>query len=189
MRYSNYDSLIKRSITFLKFAVKSTLLAFTEKYDLLFATSTPLTAGIPGIFSSFFKRKKFIFEVRDLWPELPREMGVVTNVFVLKAMDILEWLSYHTATSCIGLSPGIVKGIVRRNISPDRVAMIPNGCDLEIFNPGNGKSLRPDGVSENDFLAVFCGAHGLANGLDAVLDACAELKRRRRFDIQDCPYR
>lgn len=182
--YSNYDSLMQRSFTFLRFAVQSTLIAFREDYDLLFATSTPLTAGIPGILAGFFRRKPFVFEVRDLWPELPREMGVITNVFVLKAMAALEWLSYHAARSCIGLSPGIVKGIIRLGISPERVAMIPNGCDLEIFNPEKGDVLRPKGVLETDFLAVFCGAHGLANGLDRVLDAAAELKQRGRPDIK-----
>jgi len=182
--YSNYDGLLKRSFTFLKFAFKSTILAFRENYDLLFATSTPLTAGIPGIFAGIFKKKPFIFEVRDLWPELPREMGVITNPIILMAMDILEWLSYHSAKGCIGLSPGIVKGIVRRNISPDRVAMIPNGCDLELFNPKSENKQRPVGVSETDFLAVFSGAHGLANGLNAVLDAAAILKQRGRGDIK-----
>ena len=182
--YSNYDSLTQRSLTFLKFAARSTLLAFQQEYDLLFATSTPLTAGIPGIFSRFFKRKPFVFEVRDLWPELPKEMGVISNPLILKALDVLEWLSYHTATACIGLSPGIVKGIVRRGILPEHVAMIPNGCDLDLFKPDQGEVLRPAGVSKTDFLAVFCGAHGLANGLDAVLDAAAELKQRGRKDIR-----
>lgn len=103
--YSNYDSLLRRSWIFLLFAWRSIGLALRLKYDLLFATSTPLTAGIPGVFASLLRRKPFVFEVRDLWPELPREMGVITNPVILGAMSVLEWLSYHTAKGSVGLSP------------------------------------------------------------------------------------
>ncbi len=182
--YSNYDSFLKRSWIFLLFAWQSIGLALSLKYDLLFATSTPLTAGIPGIFATLLRRKPFVFEVRDLWPELPREMGVITNPVILWAMGVLEWMSYHSARGCIGLSPGIVQGIIQRGISPDRVAMVPNGCDIEMFNPLVGDVLRPDDVGEGDFVAVFTGAHGIANGLDAVLDAAGVLMERRRGDIR-----
>ena len=182
--YSNYDSFLKRSWIFLLFAWRSVKLALRLRYDLLFATSTPLTAGIPGIVASFLRRKPFVFEVRDLWPELPREMGVITNPVLLAAMSALEWMSYHSAKACIGLSPGIVQGIKRRGIPSGKVGMVPNGCDLELFNPFKGEILRPVGVDADDFLAIFSGAHGMANGLDAVLDAVVELKHRGRHDIK-----
>lgn len=182
--YSSQYGFIKRSIIFLRFAIRSMGVAVRENYDLIFATSTPLTVGLPGIAARLLRRKPFVFEVRDLWPELPREMGVITNPVVLKAMDILEWSSYHSATRCIGLSPGIVAGISRRGVDASKVAMIPNGCDLELFDPDAGPSSRPDGVSPKDFMAIFSGAHGIANGLDSVLSAAAELKRRGREDIK-----
>ncbi len=182
--YSNYDSFLKRSWLFVMFAWRSIRLALTLSYDLLFATSTPLTAGIPGIITSFLRRKPFVFEVRDLWPELPREMGVITNPIVLAAMGVLEWLSYHSARGCIGLSPGIVQGIIRRGISAERVAMVPNGCDLELFSPVSGDVLRPEGVRAEEFVAVFTGAHGVANGLDAVLDVAGVLISKGRRDIR-----
>ena len=93
--YSNNDGFMRRSGQFLKFAFRSVGIAMRERYDLVFATTTPLTAGIPGIAARWFRRKPFVFEVRDLWPELPREMGVIKNPFVLMAMGWLEWLSYH----------------------------------------------------------------------------------------------
>jgi len=182
--YSNYDSFLKRSQTFILFAWRSIKLALQLRYDLLFATSTPLTASIPGIVANFLRRKPFVFEVRDLWPELPMAMGVITNPVILAAMSVLEWVSYHAAKACIGLSPGIVQGIVRRGIDPKNVGMVPNGCDLELFNPDSGDILRPPGVNESDFLAIFSGAHGIANGLAAVLNAAAELKRKGRNDIK-----
>lgn len=181
--YSNALSFLKRILIFLSFAFKSIKVALTEKYDVVFATTTPLTAGIPGIFAKWFRRKPFVFEVRDLWPELPKAMGVIKNPIVLWMMSVLEWTSYHSADRLVGLSPGIVDGIIKRGIAPEKVASIPNGCDLDIF-ASEHQAWRPEGVQPTDLMAIFTGTHGLANGLNAVLDAAAELKKRQRTDIK-----
>ncbi len=181
--YSNALSFLKRILIFLSFAFKSIKVALTEQYDVVFATTTPLTAGIPGIFAKWFRRKPFVFEVRDLWPELPKAMGVIKNPIVLWMMSVLEWSSYHSADRLVGLSPGIVEGIIKRGIAPEKVASIPNGCDLDIF-ASEHQAWRPEGVQPTDLMAIFTGTHGLANGLNAVLDAAVELKKRQRTDIK-----
>lgn len=183
LKYSNSDGFIRRAFIFFKFALRSVALVFTEKFDLVFATTTPLTAGVPGIFARWLRGKPFVFEVRDLWPELPRAMGVIRNPLVLAAMSLLEWASYRSAQRLIGLSPGIVEGIVRRGVSRERVTLVPNGCDLDIFAT-QAAPWRPAGVAQDDLLAVFAGTHGMANGLDAVLDSAAELRRRGRSGIK-----
>lgn len=183
LAYSNSDGFLKRSQIFLKFALRSIWIALTANYDLVFATTTPLTAGLPGICARWLRRKTFVFEVRDLWPELPREMGVIKNPLVLWAMGVLEWMSYHSAHRLIGLSPGIVAGIKKRGISAERIIMVPNSCDLDIFTD-QAEPWRPSGIQQTDFMAVFAGTHGIANGLDAVLDAAAALKQRGRLDIK-----
>ncbi|MFH7047112.1 glycosyltransferase family 4 protein [Acinetobacter johnsonii] len=181
--YSNTLSFLKRILIFLSFAFKSIKVALTEQYDVVFATTTPLTAGIPGIFAKWFRRKPFVFEVRDLWPELPKAMGVIKNPVVLWMMSVLEWTSYHSADRLVGLSPGIVDGIIKRGIAPEKVASIPNGCDLDIF-ASEHQAWRPEGVQPTDLMAIFTGTHGLANSLNAVLDAAVELKKRQRTDIK-----
>lgn len=181
--YSNSDSFLKRTSTFLKFSLKSSFLPFKENFDLLFATSTPLTAGIPGILMKLFRPEKFVFEVRDLWPELPREMGVISNPVLLKSMELLEWASYKASDGCIALSPGIKEGIERRSKSIP-VKMIPNGCDLDLFNPETNEKKEIPGVGDDDFVALFAGAHGIANGLDAAIDAATELKKRGEEQVK-----
>jgi glycosyltransferase involved in cell wall biosynthesis len=181
--YSNALGFLKRALIFLQFAFRSTTVALTHQYDLVFATSTPLTAGIPGIFARWLRRKPFVFEVRDLWPELPKAMGVITNPIILLAMSVLEWSSYHSATRLVALAGGIAQGIAKRGIPEDRIITIPNGCDLDIFKPGNEK-WRPECIAKEDLLAVFSGTHGTANGLDAVLDAAVELNQRDRDNIK-----
>ena len=183
LEYNNYMSLPKRAWIFLRYALNSVILALRMDYDLLFATSTPLTAGIPGIFARWLRKKTFVFEVRDLWPELPRAMGVVRNPLVLAGMSFLEWLNYRAASACIALAPGIKEGIARRSPKDRRIAMIPNGCDLDLFRPGNREDLNLPGIGPQDCVAVFTGAHGIANGLDAVLDAAHVLRKRGRKDI------
>jgi glycosyltransferase involved in cell wall biosynthesis len=182
--YSNNDGIAKRAFTFIKFAWKGIQVAMKEDYDLLFATSTPLTAGLPGIWMKWFsiKKSKFVFEVRDLWPELPKALGM-KNPILLWGMSVLEKLSYKKADGCIGLSPGICEGI-KRIVPEKKIELIPNGCDLDIFRPGNRENLQLNGVSPIDTVAVFTGAHGIANGLESVLDMASVLKQKNRNDIK-----
>ena len=183
LSYSNKQGFLARAMAFLKFALLSVWIALREPYDVVFATTTPLTAGIPGIFARWLRRKPFVFEVRDLWPELPREMGVITNPVVLGMLSLLEWVSYRSAHRCVALSPGIAAGIAARGVSEARICMVPNGCDLSLFSDVPRK-MRPDGIGDHDLVAVFSGTHGVANGLGAVLDAARVLEQRGRNNIK-----
>lgn len=182
--YSNKFGFLRRSLAFLGFALRSARIALVSRYDLVFATSTPLTAGIPGIAARWLRGKPFVFEVRDLWPELPKAMGVITNPLLLGALSALEFASYRSAHRCIGLSPGIVDGIHRRGVARKRIALVPNGCDIDLFGDAAIEPISLPGIDTGDLVAIFTGTHGLANGLDRVLDAAAELRRRGRADIK-----
>ena len=183
LNYGNHMGFVQRLGVFLKFALGSIGVALREPTDVVFATTTPLTAGIPGIVARWLTRKPFVFEVRDLWPELPKTMGVITNPLVLWLMSVLEWASYRSADRLVGLSPGIVEGIAARGVDESRVAMVPNGCDMELFSTPKA-AWRPNGVQDDQLLAIFTGTHGNANGLDSVLNAAAVLKDRGRDDIR-----
>lgn len=179
--YNNKMSILSRSMVFIKYSLRSIQLVFKEDFDIVFATSTPITAGIPGIVMKLFgKRKPFVFEVRDLWPELPREMGIIKNKFLLWSMGILEYLSYNKADACVALSPGIKNGVEKRLSKEKSVYLIPNGCDLDLFTPGSYTKTMIPGCSDDDFIAVFIGAHGIANGLDAALDAATVLNEDQK---------
>lgn len=183
LAYSNKDSFFKRTLIFLKFAIRSMRFAVKTKCDLIFATSTPLTAALPGIISKWVTKKTFIFEVRDLWPELPREMGVIKNPLILGLMSLLEWMAYKSADALIALSPGIKDGILRLGISASKVTVIPNGCDIPLFEEHNQK-WQPEGVESHHFMAVYSGTHGIANGLNIVIEAAKILKDRNYDQIR-----
>ena len=192
LEYSNSSNFLKRSWVFFQFSFKSLLLAFQVDYDLIFATSTPLTISIPGIAAKLFIGKPFLFEVRDLWPELPKAMGIVRNPVLLFFLSALELVSYKSADSCISLAPGITEGIHSKGISLDKIFFIPNACDLKLFSSSNQEFNKNDDLIKNLniqskkklFFAAFTGAHGLANGLEAVLDAANVLINKGRDDIQ-----
>lgn len=181
--YGNHMGFAQRAGVFAKFAAGSIVVAMRENYDVVFATTTPLTAGIPGIFARWLRRKPFVFEVRDLWPELPKAMGIITNPLVLSLMSFLEWSSYRSAHRLIGLSPGIVEGIAARGVDKENIELVPNGCDIGLFSTPT-ELWRPNGVADDQLLAIFTGTHGNANGLDAVLDAAEELRMRGRDDVR-----
>jgi len=187
LNYSNSQTFSQRTFAFAKFAYRSIKLSLTQDYDVVFATTTPLTAAIPGIVARWLRNKHFIFEVRDLWPELPKAMGVITNPIILGLLSLLEWLAYKSAHGHIGLSPGIVKGILRHIGSDREIANIPNGCDLSIFSHTGAtvnEHWQPKGIEDNDFVAVFTGTHGQANGLENILNAAAYIQKQNISQIK-----
>jgi glycosyltransferase involved in cell wall biosynthesis len=184
--YATSDGLLRRTINFSKFAIQASRVALTLKYDIIFATSTPLTVVIAGVVARILRRKPFVFEVRDLWPELPKALGL-KNPLAIAAMSCLEWLGYNVSNHVIALAPGMADGIAARGCPEDRVTLIPNGCDIDLFDAHPvilPHEMFPDLFGAEDFVAIFAGAHGLANGLSAVLDAAAILKRGQHRNIK-----
>ena len=176
--YSNKMGLPRRALAFAEFSIRSLSEVFNQKYDLLFASSTPISIALAGIFSKIIKpRKKFVFEVRDLWPDVPIALGV-KNPLLTIPMRIFEWCAYNFSDACIGLSSEMVAGIRRRSLKDKPVALIPNLADTETFKPSAEKGVGLDGIEPGDFTAMFTGAHGVANGLDSVLDMAGVLKKR-----------
>ena len=177
--YSNHQSFIKRLWSFFLFGFLACWQVMRRDADLIFASSTPLTVSIPALFGRIFKVTPYVFEVRDLWPDLPIEMGIIRNPLVKRVLYLWEWVAYRFAWKLVALAPGIKDVIAQRaNIDPAHIAMIPNGSDTENLRPLGRATRTHLPIGENVFALGYTGTHGVANGLDAVLDAAAVLKRR-----------
>lgn len=182
--YGNRMGFARRVLAFGRFARTATQLVQSLDADLVFATSTPLTVGLPGMKGARRLRVPFVFEVRDLWPELAIALGVVRNPMLQWYLRRMERNIYAAADRIIALAPGIKEGICKTGFAENRVAVIPNSSDLDLFTPGSDRTLDERFGRPDDFRLVFTGAHGLANGLDAVLDAALELQRRGEKGIR-----
>ena len=175
----------KRIYHFLFFALASTINGLMlPKPDIVFATSTPLTIGIPGLIISKLRRIPLVFEVRDLWPEAPVQLGALKSPLFIKVAQWLERTIYRNSAHIVALSPGMRDGVIEANVPAANVTTIPNSSDLDLFGPTvNGSAFREKLALNGQFTCAYFGAMGLANGLGFVLDGAAELKRRQVTDV------
>lgn len=133
VRYDNRMTRTRRLLSFTVFMVKACLIAVREPADVVLASSTPLTAAVPGIVGAAVRRAAFVFEVRDLWPEVPIALGELRGSVQIAAARCLERLAYSRATHVIALSEGMASGV--REVSPGaRVTVVPNASDVVLFD-------------------------------------------------------
>ena len=177
--YSQQMGFTKRVLAFLGFMIVAVFYVVCKKgYDIVYATSTPLTIGVPALCAKWLRRKKFVFEVRDQWPQVPIEMGIIKNKLLIRLLLWLEKTLYKNAAAIGALSPGMATGIknVLGNIKKS-IAVIPNSCDVDTFSPDiDGSIVRKERGWGNKFVLLHTGAMGKANGLDFLIEAAQKLK-------------
>jgi glycosyltransferase involved in cell wall biosynthesis len=176
--YSNSMGALARLRAFVAFALKSALLAANSKADVVFATSTPLTIAIPGIYAKWRQQVPMVFEVRDLWPEMPIAMGVLRDPVTKRLASWLELFAYRNSSHIVALSPGMKKGVMAAGVPDEKVTVIPNAADIDRFNikPERGQAFRRDHAWLGDRkLVVYTGTLGRLNGVSYLADIAAEM--------------
>lgn len=183
--YNQNMTIQQRLKSFFSFMIRATKFGWKEKgIDMVIASSTPLTVGFPALMLKWFKKKPYIFEVRDLWPEVPIQMGGLNN-------PILKWLArwfektiYRNAEHVVALSPGMKDGVVKY-ISKERTSMIPNMAKINEFWPREkDRSLvKQLGLKPNSFKVIHFGALGMANGADYIVEAANLLKDHSEIEF------
>jgi glycosyltransferase involved in cell wall biosynthesis len=171
VKYDQKFSYLKRIWAFLDFVKKSKLLVKKLKRpDLLYITSTPLTTGLIGLWAKEKLAIPYIFEVRDLWPKAPIEVGAIRSPLLIKYLQYLEAKIYKNAISLVALSPGIANHL--RSISPQSTLhLIPNFSDLEQFQPLPKSDLLLEKYGlKKTFTIAYTGALGKVNAVDELID-------------------
>ena len=176
-KYSNKLSFVRRVISFCSFLVLATYTGLREQgVDVVYATSTPLTVGIPAMVIKWLRRKPFVFEVRDQWPEIPIELGIIRNKIMIKFFLWLEKTIYKNSSGIVALSPGMAEGIKDVTVNSKPITIVPNCSDLDVFRPDiEGSQIREKHGWDDKFVLLHFGAMGKANGLDFVVDAAEKL--------------
>lgn len=185
--YSNRMRFRQRLQAFGQFAALGSIEATRIGGDVVFATSTPLTVAVPGLIASRLRRARFVFEVRDLWPELPIEMGDLRNFVAIRVAFALARAAYRHADHVVALSPGMADGVAAHGYPPERLSIVPNASDLDLFASADeaGRRFRAEQPwLGNRPLVVYLGTFGRVNGvgyLVRVAAAMASLDPEVRF--------
>lgn len=169
----NAQTLRARTLAFLRFAAATARLALARRFDVVLASSTPLTVAIPALLARRLRGTPFVFEIRDPWPELPRALstpGAGVPRSVLAGMEHLANAACRRAALVVGLTEGMAETAAARGAA--RIAVLPQGADPAI---AAASPWRPEGQAGR-VLAVHAGTMGRANGLDLLLDAAALLR-------------
>jgi len=172
---------LKRVICFLSFMISSTLVGVFKAgpCDAVIATSPQIFAGVAGWFVSVFKRKPFVLEVRDLWPDSAIQLKVLKNPLAIRLSRWLESFLYGRADLLVPVSTSIREAILSHGIPEDRVELVPNGIDPALFVPQDRMNEKRERLGiGGSFLVSYIGTHGMAHGLEYVVEAAHLLRDR-----------
>ena len=180
LSYSNHMKYKDRIKAFLIFALKSSKKAASIDADIIYATSTPLSISLPAIYAAFKKKVPMVFEVRDLWPKIPIVLNIIKNPILKIITNTLEYLTYRYAKSIVALSPAMKDGIITRNVSHKKIAVIPNSSDLKNFEYNQKHEMnfrqRRHWLNNNPLL-VYAGTFGRINNLQYAIKLAEALKK------------
>lgn len=181
--YDNAFSFYARSVSFIKFLVKAARISPRyADFDYCYAISVPLTVGLVARWNKWRMKMKYIFEVGDLWPDAPVQMGFVKNNFLKSTLYNLERSIYKEAESVVALSPAIQNG-VENKVPGKKVHLIPNMSDCDFYNPEEKSELLESKFEVgNKFVVSYIGALGIANGLDYFIE-CANASSKANLPI------
>lgn len=167
--------------SFMFSAIWAGLFKVSGKFDVILVTSPPLFVGISALLISKLKKTPYVFEIRDLWPESAIDTGVLKNKPLIKLSFWVERVIYNHAKLINVLTPAFRDHLVlKKNIDPDKIILIPNAADFSIsdslLQDFDREMFREKLGWKDKFVVLYVGAHGIANGLHQLLDVCENMK-------------
>jgi glycosyltransferase involved in cell wall biosynthesis len=166
--YANTMGLHERLRAFVRFAVAASRKAASLPSDIVYATSTPLTIAVPAAYASNRLGIPFVFEVRDIWPDVPIAMGLIRNRLVIALANRLERFAYTRASSIVVLAPTMASVINAKGVSREKIIAIPNGADPGRFivapKISTSKTESSKRRSRPQRTLLYCGSLGPAHG-------------------------
>ena len=179
------EGIARKTLGHLSFMASSVLLGGRSSgpADVVVVSSPTFFSILSGWALARLKRARFVVEVRDLWPAIFVELGVLTNRRVIRALERIELAAYAVADQVVVVSEGFRADLIRRGVPPEKVHTIRNGVDLGRFTSAVGSAderhrLRARlGAGPEDCLVLYAGTHGISQGLPVIADAAALLDR------------
>jgi glycosyltransferase involved in cell wall biosynthesis len=175
---------LKRILNYLSFMASSFVFgsSLIGKPDIVIATSPQFFVGIAGYIISRIKRSKFIFEVRDLWPEEIVAVGALKNKLAIRFLEAIEMFLYKKADLVVTVAKSAMETLKDRGVPESKLALVPNGVDIDfIHNYADGLKIRERLNLQDKFVLGYIGTHGMAHRLDTVLEAASILQNHDNF--------
>jgi glycosyltransferase involved in cell wall biosynthesis len=169
----------KRIISYMSFMFSSILLGPWKagKPDVVIATSPQFFVAIAGYCVSLIKRRPFVFEVRDLWPESIVQLGQLKNKRLIRLLEGIEVFLYKRAKMIVSVTDSFVPIITGKGVNAGKIVVIKNGVDLTLFDPGKtNPNLKSTLQLQDKFIVSYIGTHGLSHALDKVLETAALMR-------------
>lgn len=172
---------IKRIIDYFSFAVTSFLAGLFIKTDIIVATSPQFFVTWTGCALSFFKRKPWVFELRDLWPESITAVGAMKKNFIIIFLEKVELFLYRRSSLIIALTDAFKRNLIQRGISENKIEVIPNGANLDLFiYKQKNKYLLDLYNLDKKFVIGYIGTHGMAHNLSFILEAASYITNKNK---------
>jgi glycosyltransferase involved in cell wall biosynthesis len=174
------EGIIRKTLGHLSFMASSVLLgaAASGRADVVVVSSPTFFSIGSAWLLARLKRARLVVEIRDLWPAIFTELGVLTNRRVIGLLERLELAAYAAADEIVVVSEGFRDNLISRGVPPGKIHTIRNGTSPGRFDPARG----PDpavritlGASPGDCLVLYLGTHGISQGLPGIADAAARL--------------
>ncbi|PKO04736.1 MAG: glycosyltransferase WbuB [Chloroflexi bacterium HGW-Chloroflexi-3] len=180
-----HRSYFWRILSFFSFMFSSIIAAMRVKdVDIIMGTTPPIFQAFSAWLVAFLRRKPFLLEVRDLWPEFIVSMGVFNNPILIKLARMLEMFLYRRATHILVNSPAYKTYIEEKGIPGTKITFIPYGADIQMFHPElDGSQLRQELNLQDKFLVLYTGALGQANDIYTILRAASHLKEKKAIQF------
>jgi glycosyltransferase involved in cell wall biosynthesis len=174
----NFRNRMLFYLSYMLTAALAGLFLARSRYDVIYASSPPLFVGGAALAISYLRRIPLAFEVRDLWPESAVALGELTNPRAVALASRLEEACYRRARTIVVVTKGIRDRLIGRGYPQDKIVLIPNGANVDLFRYDSTarEKIRSDLNLGDSFTAVYAGIHGVAQGLETLVEAAKLLR-------------
>lgn len=174
---SSNSGFVKRVLDYLSFSFVSFWVGLFQKFDVIVATSPQFFTTWTGYGLSKLKRKPWIFELRDIWPESIATVGALKQGRIIRFLEKIELALYRDSTKVIAVTDAFKKNLIARGIDKEKIEVVTNGSNLELFNAKEkDRELLKKLDLENRFIVGYIGTHGLAHSLDFIVRSIVKIK-------------
>ena len=173
---------VKRTLDYISYSITSFLAGLFQKTDIIIATSPQFFTALSGRTLSFWKRKPWIMEVRDLWPESIKTVGAMHDNVFIRYFEWEEMRCYRSARKIVVVTDSFKRTLVERGIFPGKIAVVKNGANRELFKPlpKDEELVKSLGLAGKKIIG-YIGTHGMAHKLDFILHCAKDLQNETNY--------